>query len=299
VSGRPLLGEACALAAALSWSSCVVLFKRSEAVSPLGMNLFKNVSSLLLLAATMPVLGLGFDASRSGADWARLVLSGVLGVALADTLVFVALRRLGAGLFAVVDCVYAPLIVVLSVGFLGERLNAGFAAGAALVVLGVLSASSERGAPQGAPARGALAGGVVIGVAAIATMGVGVVLAKPVLERGHLVEVTLVRMIAAVAAQSLWVAAVPSARPALTALRPSPAWRTLVPASFLGSYVALLLWLGGFKWAAASRAAVLNQMSTVFTIVMARLVLQEPVSRRRALGAAAALIGALLVILLE
>ena len=37
--------------------------------------------------------------------------------------------------------------------------------------------------------------------------------------------------------------------------RPSAVWRTLVPASVLGSYVSMLLWIGGFKWADASVAS--------------------------------------------
>jgi len=80
-------------------------------------------------------------------------------------------------------------------------------------------------------------------------------------------------------------------------LWPSRVWRTLVPASVLGSYVAMLLWLGGFKWASASTASVLNQLSTVFTIVLAWIFLGERLSLRRALGAALAVAGALLVLL--
>jgi len=79
--------------------------------------------------------------------------------------------------------------------------------------------------------------------------------------------------------------------------RPSATWKTLVPASILGAYVALLLWLGGFKWASASVAAVLNQMSSVFTIVLARMFLGEVVTRRRAIGGAAAVLGAIVVLI--
>jgi drug/metabolite transporter (DMT)-like permease len=55
----------------------------------------------------------------------------------------------------------------------------------------------------------------------------------------------------------------------------------------------MLLWLGGFKWALASTASVLNQLSSVFTIVLARVFLAEPLSRRRAVGGAVAVAGAL------
>jgi drug/metabolite transporter (DMT)-like permease len=290
-----MLGEACALLAALTWSTSVVLFKRSEAISPQGMNLFKNVAAVTLLLVTLPVVGGSVDWQRSAPDWWRLVVSGVLGIAIADTLVFMALRRLGASRLAVVETAYAPVIVALSVVWLDERIGLSFLAGAVLLIVGVLVAT-RRKSPLEPQLEGAL-GGVWLGVGGIAAMAVGVVLAKPALERGSLVEVTLVRLVAGVVGQLLWIALVPSQREALRALRPSPAWRTLLPASVLGSYVAMLLWLGGFKWASASVASVLNQMSTVFTIAMARLVLGEPITTRRALGALAAIAGALLVAL--
>jgi drug/metabolite transporter (DMT)-like permease len=291
-----VIGELCSLGAAVVWSTSIVLFKRSESVPPMAMNLFKNVAAAALLALTMPLAGVGFDPARSVGQWAVLALSGVLGIAIADTLVFMALRRLGAGVLAVVDCVYAPTVVLLGVVWLGERLSWGFAAGAVLVVAGVVCATAERAKPLPGETGGRL-GGVLMGVTGIAAMGIGVMLAKPILERGHLVEVTLVRMLAGVAGQALWIAVLPSARGALAVLRPSPVWRTLLPASFLGSYVAMLFWLGGFKWTTASRAAVLNQMSTVFTIVFARVFLAEPLSRLRAAGAVVAMAGALCVIL--
>jgi DME family drug/metabolite transporter len=95
----------------------------------------------------------------------------------------------------------------------------------------------------------------------------------------------------------VWIALRPSQRGALQALKPSRVWRTLMPAALLGSYVSMLLWLGGFKWTEASRASVLNQMSTVFTLVLARVFLGEQLTWRRALGAGAALCGAVLVLM--
>ena len=291
-----VIGEVCALAAALCWSVSLVLFKQSEQVSAQSMNLFKNVTAVVLLALTLVALGGRFDSARSGADWARLVVSGVLGIAIADTLVFMALRRLGAGLLAVVDCAYAPTIVCLSVLWPGERVGLQFALGAALVLAGVLAAALEK-RPPGSISRRDIGVGVSLGLTGIIAMGVGVMLAKPVLAHSQLVEVTVVRLIAGVAAQLLWIGAIPQQRSALAVFRPTRTWRTLMPAALLSSYVSMLLWLGGFKWAPASRAAVLNQLTSAFTIVLARVFLGEALSTRRALGAAAAMGGALLVLL--
>jgi drug/metabolite transporter (DMT)-like permease len=295
----PLLGEALALGAALTWSISVILFRRSEAISPLGLNLFKNVTGLVLLALTLLVLDIPLDATRSSADWLRLLASGVLGIGLADTLIFMALRRLGPGLLAIVDTAYAPVVVVCSVLFLHEKVGASFLLGGAGVLLGVLLAST--GAPR-VPAGGPSPGrgvGIALGITGIAAMAIGVVLAKPILEKGSLPEVTFIRLVGGVASQLLWIGLVPSQRTALLAFRPGPAWRTLIPAGVLGAYVSLLLWLGGLKWADASVAAVLNQMSTVFTIVLARVVLGEVLSRRKALGAGLAVAGAVVIVVLR
>ena len=67
-----------ALGAALTSSVSVILFKRSEAISPLGLNLFKNVADTILLAVTLVLLGEGMDLERSTEDWLRLAASGVL-----------------------------------------------------------------------------------------------------------------------------------------------------------------------------------------------------------------------------
>jgi drug/metabolite transporter (DMT)-like permease len=310
----PLLGEVCALSAAFTWSVSVILFKRSEEVSPLAMNLFKNLSASLLLAITLLVLGQGLAVDRSVDDWLRLALSGVLGIALADTLFFVALRRLGASLTAVVDCAYAPTSVLMGVVFLHEPVRGMFLVGAALVVGGVLFTTRDRrptyplptvpAVPAAAPPSPrptepkpkSLLAGISIGIVAITFTALGVILAKPVLEHSSLVEVTLVRLCAGVVGQLAWVAVVPGHREALGVLRPSRVWRTLMPASFLGSYIAMMLWLGGFKWTTVSSASVLNQMATVFTLILARVMLGEPLTKRRAIGSACAIAGAVLVI---
>lgn len=293
-----MLGELCAVSAALTWSVSVVLFKRSESVSPQAINLFKNVAASTLMLATMPIFGLGIEMGRSTSDWVCLVLSGVLGIAVADTLVFMALRELGASLLAVVDCIYAPVIVTLGVVVLGESLSGSFMVGAVLVICGIAVASLSTVRHKGVALRltPSVKRGIGFGLCGIAAMAVGVILAKPVLEDGHLVEVTLVRLLAGVLGQLVWMAVVPSQRSAIRVLAPSQVWVTLLPASILGSYVAMLLWLGGFKWATASTAAVLNQLSSVFTIILARVVLKEHVSGRRALGAVAAVAGAAIIL---
>jgi len=59
----------------------------------------------------------------------------------------------------------------------------------------------------------------------------------------------------------------------------------------------MILWLGGLKYAQASVAAVLNQTATIFTILLAALILREPLTRFRIVAAALAMAGVLLITL--
>lgn len=299
----PFQGEIFALAAALTWSVSVILFKASEAVTPKAMNLFKNVVALGLFALTLLALEVSGNLpplERTQDEWIRVVASGVLGIAVADTLIFMALRRLGASLLAVVDCAYAPTIVLFSVAVLGEPLGLGFALGGVLVVGGVLLAVAQRPSELAEKdpeqARRDLRAGALIGVLGIVAMAAGVVIVKPVLEKSNLFEVTAVRLLAGVIAQLLW-AAVFRERETFAVFRERKVWKTLIPGSILGTYVAMIFWLGGFKWAPASVAAVFNQLSSVFTIGLAWLFLKEELSWRRGIGAGLAVCGALVVIL--
>jgi len=291
----PHLGEICALLAPLCWSGAMILYKRSGSVPPAAITLFKNAVAFVLLSLTMLILRVELP-DRSWLDWARVVGSGVLGLFVADTLLFAGLKRIGAGRIAVVDTVYAPMIVVLAWAFLGERLGAGFFAGAAAVVVGVALATVDPAALRSRSGPTAeITLGMVLSAVAIAGTATGVILVRPVLETSDLVEVNWSRMAAGFGAQALWVLA-SGRRDALVAFRPQPVWRTLLPAAVLGTYVSLLLWLGGFKWAPASVAAILNQMGTVYLLLMARYLLHEELKPRQVVGGFVAAAGALWIV---
>jgi DME family drug/metabolite transporter len=121
-----LKGEICALAAALSWATALVLFKRSgERVPPIPLNLFKNVTALVLLVFTLLVMGASVDELRTFpvSDMAILSLSGFLGIAVADTTFFYALNLIGVGLVTIAECTYSPLIILFSILLLSESLT--------------------------------------------------------------------------------------------------------------------------------------------------------------------------------
>ena len=128
-------GETLALITAIVWSISVILFKKSgETVRPLGLNLFKNTLTLLLMPPTMLALGGSIFVRAPSSDYVLLMLSGVLGIGIADTLFFWSLNLLGAARSAIVDCLYSPVIILLSIFWLGERLTNAQAVGALIII---------------------------------------------------------------------------------------------------------------------------------------------------------------------
>jgi drug/metabolite transporter (DMT)-like permease len=249
-----------------------------------------------MLTLTMLATGTSIPADRSAADWLRLVVSGVLGLAIADTFLFAALARLGAARLAIIDLVYAPIVIVLSWALLGERLQPAYFVGAAIVLAGVALASIDRDALSRDPNKSPVSG-YLYGLGTIAGTALGVVIAKPVLESSDLIEVTWTRLLVGVLAQAIGITAIGAWRDVAPVFRRSPLWRTLVPATIVGTYFSLMFWLGGFKWGPASVAAVLNQMATVYILVLARIVLHETIPFQRLVGAGIAIVGAVAIVL--
>lgn len=289
------LGVVCALLAPLAWAGAVIFFKRASTLPALGINLFKNVLAVVLLGGTMLALGTKLPTDRSVADWARLGVSGLLGLALADNLLFEGLRRIGAARLAVVDTIYAPAVVLLAWAFLGESPSPIFLVGAAAVIAGVTVANVDptelRSSVPGLRVGSLFAAGGILGTAT------GVVLARPVLVESDLVEVTFTRLCFGVAGQLVWILVSGRRDEALAGFRFGPAHRALVPGAILGTWLSLLLWLGGFKWAPAATAAVLNQLATVYMLAFARIFLGETLRPRQLAGAALAAGGALWIVL--
>ena len=287
------LGEILALASGLAWAVAVVLFRVSgRSIHPVGLNLGKNVLGLALIAPTVLLLGEPILPSVPISTTGLLLLSGVLGIAVSDTLFFHALNRLGASLTAIVDCFYSPFVIAFSFVLLGERLSLVQLGGAALVVSAILTVSKEGKLER--IGRKDLALGIVYGILAMFFVALGIVMVKPVLGSVSIVWATLVRMAGGTAALALLVPVLRNRRSVLSPLLERRNWKALVPAAFFGSYLSLILWTGGMKYAKASVAAVLNQLNTIFIVIIAAVFLKERLTGWKLAAVVLAFVGAYL-----
>ena len=287
-------GELYSLGAASIWAVAVILLRRSgETTTPFSLNLFRVGVSSMLLVVVLVVSGQPLWPERASADYFWLVVSGITGVALSDTFFQMSLNRVGAGINAIVDCLYSPFVVAFAFVLLNERLGPMQLAGMALVIVGVMI-TSRAIPPEGATRRD-LVIGILWGAAAMATLGISVVWAKPALANGSLLWATTFRQVAAFIAMVPVALVHPGRRAIWSVYRPRADWRFILPATMLGSFFGLLLWLGGMKYTEAGSAAIINQTSTVFILVLASIFLKEPFTARRWAAAGLAIGGILLV----
>ncbi len=288
------MGEFFALLAAIVWSNAVILLKKSgESVAPLALNLFRVGITVPLLVITLVALRQPVLRGVPLTDYLILFASGIIAIAVSDTLFHKSLNMIGAGLSAIVGCLYSPSVVVLAFLLIGERFSRMQVGGMGLIIAAVIVAAGHR-PPEGATTR-RIATGVALGALSLIAVALGIVIAKPVLNRSPVVWATAMRQAGALAVLLPIAVASPQRRAIFRAFRPSSSWKYTLPATLLGSYVALIAWIAGMKYTLAGVAAILNQTSTVFILIFATIFLKEPVTRRKIGAAALAICGIVLV----
>ncbi len=307
------LGEALSILSAMTWAVGVILYRQLvRSLPPLTLNFNKN---MLVLAMMLPLPWLLHGTALPSLSVREVLLamsSGFLGIAVADTLYFVALSRLGAGRMGVIGNAYSPLVIVLSVVLLGERLGPWQVAGFVLVMAGVAVVAKRPEParivvgepvppPDLPPALAASAptmshaAAITLGIVAIALMAVAIVMIKPVLETQPLGWVTLLRLSGALLGLVV-IATVRGELRMLSARGHRVNWKLLAAAAFVGQFLSMVLWLGGYKYAPASVAAMLNETASIFIVLLAWWWLREPLGKQGLIGVVLTIIGVILML---
>lgn len=290
------LGDYFAIASALC-NSIAVIFMRvaGHQIPPLSLNFFRVCVGLLLTVSTLLLLGEPLFIELSKIDYLRLVISGVIGISIADTMIAASINRLGASLQALANCAYTPAITLVGFVMYGEMLNGWEIIGGLLVVSGVFVGAVMKA--DNTTSRN-LWIGILLAAGAHITMGVAILMVRDIYREVSVLWVSSFRL--SIAALAIFVFAqlrFPNTvckELLLGFVRPDM-WHSLIPMAILGPYLAMLCWIAGFKYLEAGRAAVYNQLSTVFIILLAYFLLGEQLTRRKMIGVVLAIAGAIVV----
>ena len=202
--------ELAALGAAACWAITGLLSQSAaQALGAFGFNRLRQGMVAVMLAVI--VFATGRWHGIEGDDLARLALSGVIGIFLGDTLLYVALIRLGPRRAGALFALNAPMAAVMGWLFLGEELPPLAILGVGLSTLGVAMAVLGRAGRSGGHRFEAVRGSVLIasgyGLAAAAGQAMGSLIARPVMAGGFdPYTASLIRVAVAVACMIVLIA---------------------------------------------------------------------------------------------
>lgn len=289
------LGEFCSTACALVWALSVILFRRSgESMPAFELNYIKNLIAVSLLIPTILIFEGIQIPSYSVVDIGLILLSGTLGLAIADTWFFKGLQYLGAARMGIVSTIYSPSVISLSALFLGETLRGWQYLGFVLVLFGLLLVSWRQNKKDIDPAD--LRKGLFFGGIAVMLTAAGVLLVVGVLDRQPFFWTTMLRLAAGLLGMTIFMSVRrewPLFRENIKGEHP---WKTIFLASFLGGYLSMALWLAGYKLINPAIASILNETASVFIVFFAWLILKEKISRQKMLGLVLTVSGVLVVL---
>lgn len=286
------------------WGLAVVYFKKiGDRVHPIILNPFKNGLGVILISFTLLCMGQSLLPDRAIEftilDYTILIISGIVGLGIADVIFLYSLNIIGAGISALVDTLYSPLVICFAFFLIGEMLNLYQIIGACMIIGSIVFASTQlRQIPV---SREKLIYGILLQIFALALMAFGIVLVKPILNK----VVDDISM-------QLWVAALRMIPGTLVPLfvvlynfrkkdyfsfrNDKTIWKPLIIGSVFATYLGISSWIIGMAQTDASIAAILNQTATIFILIFARIILKESLTKRRIIAISIALSGVFVIL---
>ncbi len=287
---------AAALAAALCWTLASLLWRRLPTSLPaVSLNLLKNLLAFALLLPLVVFLPWQMPLPTL----LLLALSGVVGIALGDSLYFAALRRLGTRRTLTLDAGGPAVTAVAGVALLGEVPRPEQWLGIALISLAVLLVALQRPASTAswvlAPRGRSPHLGVVLALSALVCGSAGALLARAALRGGDLspLQAASVRLGAAALVLLPLLSRIPP-----PGRRPRPAqrrWPLLLLATLLGTCAGIALQQKALAGLPGGLAVALLSTAPVMALPLAFLEGDAP-GRVGILAALAALLGVSLVV---
>jgi len=301
----PGIGEFFSATSAILWALSLVLFRRAgDSMAPSTLNLYKGTVALACLIPTMALLGIDFfpdDVTIQ--DWLIMLASGMAGMGIADTILFISLNKVGPGRYAIINCSFGPATILASAVFLGEPVTAALIGAAALIVAAILlSAWDPVGRMQAKaatpdPNRPRLWRYYLLGVLGVVIIAVSIVAAKPILNRTDGVWGAFARLCGGLlflVPQNLMPR---NFKRTVAAFSRGPHHRHALLPSFLGAYACTVLWTLGMKYTYASVASVLCQLTNILLFPFAFLILKDRIQARQIVAVGIGIGAGLLIIL--
>ena len=289
------LGEIASLATAVCWASNSVLFTLagrrvgSQAVNVI--RLFMALAAMVLVHLCL--FGTPFPFAAGSSRLVSLGLSGLIGFALGDALLFESMLLLGARVAMLLMTLSPIFSAILARIFLAQSLSMVKIA-AILVTLGGIAWVVGEGHGDGGQARPhKWLFGVLLGVGGALGQSVGMILSDVGL-RGNFspISANLIRVAAGTAAIAVWLLFRGQCRATVATLRDGTAVGQIAAGAATGPVIGVVLSLYAITHTSMGVAATLMSLSPVLLLPVSALLFHEKVSYRAVAGTLVSMVGA-------
>ena len=176
-----------ALLAAFCWSlASLISVDVSRSLGGIGFNRIR-----LIIVSMILIIYASFDNTWSSINSEFLIIiiiSGIIGIFLGDTLLFLALQRIGPRRNNILFALAAPFTIILNIIILNEQINLLEFSGCLFVFIGVVVAitygSKKNNQHRWEKIEGSIKIGIIFGILAALGQAVGIIMMKPILNAG-------------------------------------------------------------------------------------------------------------------
>ena len=298
----PYFGYIAAICSAFLWSIAVVIFKSvSKDLSPFLINAIKNSIAFFLFFLLFNFLGLSlwYDGFLLN-DYIIIIISGILGMGIGDSLFIYALSRIKANQAAIVDTMAPVINYFLSFIILGTILNVSQTIGSLIVIAAILFIAYENKLDKNQEQVDKT--GIILQIVATVSSCYGIVILKPVLNKVSdsiqlQIWVTVFRLLPGMLIAWVIFFSQNNSIFLLSKIKNKDVIIKMVMGSFIGTFMALSFWIIGYaNIPEPPIASIIGQTAVIFITIFSSIYLNEKITKIKLFSILIAIFGVCIVI---
>lgn len=286
------MGDLFALLTAVCWSIAVILFDlSSNKLTPLQINIIKNSVGVFGFLSTIKIFSITYP-GFSNNELGILFASGLVGVGIADLFFLKSLKIIGSSLSAIVSAIYAPSVFIIAYIYFNEVLTLHTLFGSVLVICGIIISTYNL---KRTKLSTKIYIGITYGCLAQILTAISVLSVKPIMLDNPILYVALIRFATGLLFTLMLIVYRSGLKALFDTIKVGYGNYKVLLGAFFGTYLSVILWLAGYKYTLAARAAIYNQLSTILIAILAVFFLGEKLTNKKIIGIIFAFVGAVFI----
>lgn len=287
------LGEIAAFLAALFWTVGAISFEfASKKVGILFLNFVRLVLAFIFLSLfSLITRGMLLPMDASLHNWLWLSISGVIGLAIGDFLLFQAFKVVGARISLLIMSLVPPITALIGLVFLGETMSLEEIIGMFLTISGIAIVILGRGNGKSRINFSYSLVGILLALGGAVGQAVGLIFSKYGMGDYNAFLATQIRIIAAIAGYIILFTAFNKWQFIIPDFKKNNVVGNIILGSFFGSFLGISMSLLAVQHTTAGVASTIISISPILIIPPSIFLFKEKITYRDVVGAFITVIG--------